>query len=100
MVPMTKNVAVIRGDGIGPEVIEATLGALDAVGFSWDGPLDVDIVTCEMEVFDSVFRHGEHEFSRVIFMIDAVDNNVVDVEQQIAIRLFKHSFHELDFGQR
>ncbi len=38
-------------------------------------------VTGEMKVFDPFFRHREQELARVVFVVDAVDDDIVDVEE-------------------
>ncbi|MGH8233218.1 MAG: isocitrate dehydrogenase [Rhodanobacteraceae bacterium] len=49
---MSKTIAVIRGDGIGPEIMDATLKVLDAL----DCGLDYDFVKAGMVALD---RHGD-----------------------------------------
>jgi len=49
---MSKTIAVIRGDGIGPEIMTATLRVLDAL----DCGLDYDFVDAGMVALD---KHGE-----------------------------------------
>jgi isocitrate/isopropylmalate dehydrogenase len=43
-----KKVAVIRGDGIGPEVVQAALSVLAAAGFGPQGPAKAELVECRM----------------------------------------------------
>ena len=52
---MEKNIAVIRGDGIGPEIVNATLQVLAAVGEKFGHKFnytDVDMGGC------SIDKHG------------------------------------------
>ena len=51
----------------------------------------------EVAIANAIRRHRAKEFMRVITMIDAVHNYVVDVEHQIAIRLFQHGKQKLAF---
>ena len=44
------------------------------------------VVSGEVEIFDSVHRHVEHEFFCIVFVVDAIDDDVVDIEQQVAVR--------------
>ena len=49
---MTQTIAVIRGDGIGPEIMDATLLVLDALGVGLaDEFVDAGLVAYE--------KHGE-----------------------------------------
>ena len=45
---MSRKIAVIRGDGIGPEVVEATLAVLDAAGLRPGGRVDANFIECPM----------------------------------------------------
>ena len=50
-----------------------------------------------MKVFDSFFRHREHELARVVLVIDAVDDDIVDVEQQVAVCFLQYGIGKFDF---
>ena len=41
-----------------------------------------------------------HEFMRVVAVINTVDDNVVYVEHQVAVGLFKHGEQKLNFAHR
>ncbi len=56
-----------------------------------------DEVPGNMEILDSLFRHGEHELVRVIFVVDTVDDDIVDIEKQVAVGFTKHRVREFDF---
>ncbi len=49
---MSQTIAVIRGDGIGPEIMNATLRVLDALGCN----LDYDVVEAGLEALE---KHGD-----------------------------------------
>ncbi len=62
--------------------------------------LGFDVVSREMEITDSLCRHLQHELVRVVAMIDAVDNDIVDVEHQVAIRFLEDGIHKIRLGHR
>ena len=57
-------------------------------------------VSSDVQVGDAVQRQAMQKSQRVVAEVDAVDVDVVDVEQQQAVRLVDHGIDELQLGQR
>ena len=55
------------------------------------------IMSGDMEIHHALGRQRLQKFLRIVAVIDAVDVDVVHVEQQVAVRLGQHRVDKLDF---
>ena len=62
--------------------------------------LGLDEMTGKMKITDALRRHRGQEFVCVVSMVDAVDDDVVDVQHQVTVRLLEHGEQELAFVHR
>ena len=56
--------------------------------------LGFDIVAGQVEVANPISRHFVQEFVCVVLVVDAVDDDVVDVEHQVAVGFFEYGERE------
>ena len=62
--------------------------------------LVLDEMTGQVEIANALRRHRMEEFMCVVAVIDAVHDDVVDVEHQVAVRLLQHGKQKLAFRHR
>ena len=60
--------------------------------------LVLDVVTGKVEIAYALTRHGAQKLVCVVAMINAVDDNIVDIEHQVAVCFVKNGQQELLLG--
>ena len=57
-------------------------------------------MTRKVKISNALSRHRTHKRTCVIAMINAVHNNIIDVEHQVAVRFLKHRQEKVPFIHR
>ena len=69
---MVKNIAVIRGDGIGPEIVEQALRVLDAVALRYGHTFhytDVDMGGCAIDKYGDLWQICKRNVESACFFV-------------------------------